>query len=157
MTSDSKPIVGITMGDPAGIGPEVIVKAYPQLWKDSRPIVVGDTETVNNAIGTCDVDLSVETVGSGGTARFDERTVPVVENDILAGCGRILSFISSRGVASRSTEATSNWPIVPLRAAFLGISIRNRRDSLFSPYLNTAVQGDTSFYPLETTHMQAKL
>lgn len=81
MTSDSKPIVGITMGDPAGIGPEVIVKAYPQLWKDSRPIVVGDAETINDAISICDVDLSVETVESAGTARFDERTVPVVDLD----------------------------------------------------------------------------
>lgn len=39
-----KPIVAITMGDPAGIGPEVILKALrdPRIKKASRPLILGD-------------------------------------------------------------------------------------------------------------------
>lgn len=39
-----KPIVAITMGDPAGIGPEVILKALsdPKIKKASRPLILGD-------------------------------------------------------------------------------------------------------------------
>ena len=39
-----KPIIGITMGDPAGNGPEITVKAlsHPDLYERCRPIVVGD-------------------------------------------------------------------------------------------------------------------
>ena len=38
-----KPVLAITMGDPSGIGPEIVVKALasPRLWSTSRPIVVG--------------------------------------------------------------------------------------------------------------------
>src|SRR6058998_3740495 len=39
-----KPTLGITMGDPAGIGPEVVVKALsaPEIYRVCRPFVVGD-------------------------------------------------------------------------------------------------------------------
>ena len=39
----SRPYLAITMGDPAGIGPEIIVKALasPRVWRVCRPIVVG--------------------------------------------------------------------------------------------------------------------
>ena len=38
-----KPILAITMGDPAGIGPEIVVKALasPRLWRVCRPVVIG--------------------------------------------------------------------------------------------------------------------
>jgi 4-hydroxythreonine-4-phosphate dehydrogenase len=40
----SKPIIAITMGDPAGIGPEVILKALadPVIRKVARPLILGD-------------------------------------------------------------------------------------------------------------------
>lgn len=45
------PIVAITMGDPAGIGPEVTAKALAQeaVWACCRPIVVGDVSTLEQA------------------------------------------------------------------------------------------------------------
>lgn len=38
-----KPLLAITMGDPSGIGPEIIVKALasPALWRACQPVVVG--------------------------------------------------------------------------------------------------------------------
>ena len=47
----STPIIGITLGDPAGIGPEVTVKALPSRIAvgDSRPIVLGDARVVRDA------------------------------------------------------------------------------------------------------------
>lgn len=43
-----RPRLAITMGDAAGIGPEVIVKALaaPQVWEWCTPLVVGDIETI---------------------------------------------------------------------------------------------------------------
>jgi len=42
--SDKLPIIGITMGDPAGIGPEIIVKALKDtsVTSMSHPVVLGD-------------------------------------------------------------------------------------------------------------------
>ncbi|NTW12201.1 MAG: hypothetical protein HGA30_02700, partial [Anaerolineales bacterium] len=49
-----KPIIGITMGDPAGIGPEIVVKSVlsPGILRACRPVVVGDKRIVKKALGT---------------------------------------------------------------------------------------------------------
>jgi len=47
----TKPIIAITMGDPAGIGPEVIVKALadPAIKKVARPLILGDWGVLQRA------------------------------------------------------------------------------------------------------------
>jgi len=40
----------ITLGDVAGIGPEIVVRAWPKLVTTSRPIVVGDGGWLENAV-----------------------------------------------------------------------------------------------------------
>jgi 4-hydroxythreonine-4-phosphate dehydrogenase len=46
-----KPLIGITMGDPAGIGPEIVVKALmnPKVRKASNPLVFGSFEVIKRA------------------------------------------------------------------------------------------------------------
>ena len=46
-----KPIVGITMGDPAGNGPEITIKAlaHEDIYDRCRPIVVGDAKMLVQA------------------------------------------------------------------------------------------------------------
>ena len=39
--SSAKPRIGITLGDPAGIGPEILVKALPEIAKRCHPVVFG--------------------------------------------------------------------------------------------------------------------
>ncbi len=40
----SKPVIAVTMGDPAGIGPEIVLKALadPLIRKVARPLILGD-------------------------------------------------------------------------------------------------------------------
>ncbi|HEY8476117.1 MAG TPA: 4-hydroxythreonine-4-phosphate dehydrogenase PdxA [Chloroflexota bacterium] len=59
-----RPILAITMGDPAGIGPEVIVKALadPEPYTLCRPLVVGDARTIEAAARTCGLALPVRAV-----------------------------------------------------------------------------------------------
>ncbi len=51
MPGATRPILAITMGDPAGIGPEVVVKtlAHPEVYAQARPVVVGDRATLERA------------------------------------------------------------------------------------------------------------
>lgn len=46
------PVVGITMGDPAGVGPEVIVKALARRepYEICRPLVIGDRKRLDKAM-----------------------------------------------------------------------------------------------------------
>ncbi|MDY6880888.1 MAG: 4-hydroxythreonine-4-phosphate dehydrogenase PdxA [Thermodesulfobacteriota bacterium] len=52
MSASNSPIIGITMGDPAGIGPEIIVKALadPSVYECSRPVVLGDSEVLSSIV-----------------------------------------------------------------------------------------------------------
>jgi len=49
---DKSPLIAVTMGDPAGIGPEVIIKALSlaEIHRLCRPVVVGDAGVMKNAM-----------------------------------------------------------------------------------------------------------
>ena len=53
-----RPVVGITMGDPAGIGPEVIVKALsdPQIRRLARFVIFGMNELLSYAADMAEID-----------------------------------------------------------------------------------------------------
>jgi len=73
-----RPTVAVTMGDPAGIGPEVVVTAYPALLDAADTFVVGDADVLRAAVSVCDSDLDVVAVESV-PATFDPETVPVLD------------------------------------------------------------------------------
>lgn len=52
LTTPNRPTLAITMGDPAGIGPEIIIKALasPIVWRLCHPIVVGSASVMRKAI-----------------------------------------------------------------------------------------------------------
>lgn len=47
-----KPIIAITMGDPSGIGPEVVLKALeePEVYKFCAPVVIGSREVLERSV-----------------------------------------------------------------------------------------------------------
>lgn len=57
-----KPYVGIPMGDPCGIGPEIIVKALTDeaVYNICNPVVIGSYDIINSAINICELNDSVE-------------------------------------------------------------------------------------------------
>ncbi|MEX1019098.1 MAG: 4-hydroxythreonine-4-phosphate dehydrogenase PdxA [Litorilinea sp.] len=52
----ARPLLAITLGDPAGIGPEVILKAlrHPALYTKCRPVVIGDQRILARAASWLD-------------------------------------------------------------------------------------------------------
>ena len=61
MINIEKPVVVVTMGDPCGIGPEVIAKALSEghIQNHCRPIVLGNTEALKEAVTVSDLEISV--------------------------------------------------------------------------------------------------
>lgn len=55
--ADDRPALAITMGDPTGIGPEILVKAlaYPKLHEIARLLVVADARVIENAARLCGI------------------------------------------------------------------------------------------------------
>lgn len=81
MSEQSRPLVGVTMGDPAGIGPEIIVSAYPRLLEAARPVVIGDADVLRRAVDVVGTDLEVVSVDSPGDATGDSTALPVIDLD----------------------------------------------------------------------------
>lgn len=67
MTGFTKPVLGVTMGDPAGVGPEVIVRALAEkrVWDWCRPLVLGDIKVIEQAHRLLGLDLSIRTLDPG--------------------------------------------------------------------------------------------
>lgn len=56
--------IAITMGDPAGIGPEVVVKSLTQksVYEKSIPVVIGDYEALQDAIRFSNLNLCLNEI-----------------------------------------------------------------------------------------------
>jgi 4-hydroxythreonine-4-phosphate dehydrogenase len=69
------PIIVITMGDPSGIGPEIIIKSLqsPDIAGMCVPLVIGDTLALERALSVCESALKVQEIA----AVEDARSVPV--------------------------------------------------------------------------------
>jgi len=63
-SSGMKPVLAITMGDPGGIGPEIIAKAlaHAEVYDRSRPLVIGERRALEAAVRITGRPLEVRTV-----------------------------------------------------------------------------------------------
>jgi len=66
MTAANNPVIAITIGDPTGVGPEVIVKAIAsgRLHSSCRPIVLGRTAILQKATELSGISLDIVEVDS---------------------------------------------------------------------------------------------
>ena len=82
--ADPRPIVAVTMGDPAGIGPEIIIKALSlaEVQRISRPVVIGDITTLNNALKFSKVaPVILNEIKRLDDAKFEMGTINVLNMD----------------------------------------------------------------------------
>jgi 4-hydroxythreonine-4-phosphate dehydrogenase len=68
----------ITLGDVAGIGPEIVAKAWPDLLRLGRPAVVGDPDWVRRGLELVGRRTAVVPVTTAGDAEPTAEVVPVV-------------------------------------------------------------------------------
>ena len=75
------PIVGITMGDPAGVGPEVVMKslARADAYALCRPLVIGDAKQLARAGSLLKLKLDVVSVPGPEKAKFTRGTVEAID------------------------------------------------------------------------------
>lgn len=81
MNLRSKPIVGITMGDAAGIGPEIVAKALDlkEIYEICNPLVIGDCGAMNEGIKTARVQLRLNAISNVKSAEFKHGAVDVLD------------------------------------------------------------------------------
>ena len=81
----SPPIVAITMGDAAGIGPEVCVKALASEHAPGicRALVIGDVARLRRAAEVARVDVGVRSIGSAGDAAFERGYIDCIDLGLI--------------------------------------------------------------------------
>ena len=81
------PLIGITMGDPAGIGPEIIVKALADrnIYGLCRPVVLGDPEILSSAILNCRIKVSLNIISNASEAKSIIGTIDLLAMSRLKG------------------------------------------------------------------------
>ncbi len=83
---NEKPIVGITMGDPAGNGPEITVQAlaHQDLYDRCRPIVIGDAKMLEQATHfTGRTDMKIHRCEKVSDAFFIPGTIDVLHLELI--------------------------------------------------------------------------
>jgi len=76
-----KPIIGITMGDAAGIGPEIIAKALSlkEIYDVCNPVVIGDSKAMNEGIKVARVQLEVHPIKDISEALFRYGKIDILD------------------------------------------------------------------------------
>jgi 4-phospho-D-threonate 3-dehydrogenase / 4-phospho-D-erythronate 3-dehydrogenase len=75
------PILAVTMGDPAGIGPEIAAKAFAKkkIYKICRPVLIGHPAIMEKALKIANVDLQIKTIQEISEADFKQGTIDIFE------------------------------------------------------------------------------
>ena len=66
MINCEKPIIGVTMGDPAGIGSEITLKTFlkTEIFEVCKPIVIGDLKILENTARSLNLKVSIRRIQS---------------------------------------------------------------------------------------------
>ncbi len=111
MIMKERPVIAITMGDAAGIGPEVIVKTLASggTYEICRPLVVGEGVTMQEAINLIDCPLELRIVNKASEVKGKSGTVDLLDlhnldradvtpGQICPSCGRAAMDYVSKAV-----------------------------------------------------------
>lgn len=122
-----KPIIAITMGDPASIGPEIAIKALlkKEIYDHCKPLIVGDASVFKNIVELLKLDAQINVITKVNEAKFELGKPDVLDlnnvviddlvfGEISAMCGDA-SFQAVKKVIelamAKEVDATVTGPI----------------------------------------------
>ncbi|MBR3304961.1 MAG: 4-hydroxythreonine-4-phosphate dehydrogenase PdxA [Christensenellaceae bacterium] len=124
----SRPIIAVTIGDPAGIGPEIALRAAadPEVVKRTRTVLIGSMDVIRRAMGFNSMpSLKLNIVSDPGKGLYEPGTVDIIDcgikglselpvGKISGECGKA-SFLYIKKAAELAlegkTDAVATAPI----------------------------------------------
>jgi 4-hydroxythreonine-4-phosphate dehydrogenase len=134
--------IAITMGDPAGIGPEIIVKAFQDtaLNRICRPVVVGDARHLQTTAQRFTPDLEVRALSSLSEASYEARCMNVID----------LGNVPPDIALGQSSEAGGKASVEFIRKA-TSLALENQVDAITTAPINKESMHRAGFiYPGHT-------
>lgn len=76
----------MTLGDAAGISPEIIIKTLSEeeVYKQVRPVVIGDTRVIKQALEITGKSLKIHPIKEVSEAQFEFGTIDIVDMENLS-------------------------------------------------------------------------
>ena len=104
--SDHRPLIAITMGDPAGIGPEVAAKALldHDMHKKYRPFVIGSAAAMSEALMLVDGEAATSVAHSLDDVNGTPGTIDVMDLENLD-----YGAVSQGHVSAEAGRASVEW------------------------------------------------
>jgi 4-phospho-D-threonate 3-dehydrogenase / 4-phospho-D-erythronate 3-dehydrogenase len=101
----SLPRIGITMGDPAGIGPEVVLKAVAETEVQSvcAPVIIGDAQLLAHTARTLDLPSGYDII------RFDESLPEDLPGPIIFHLDNVSGFIEPGVESGAAGKAAAGY------------------------------------------------
>ena len=135
MTKDL-PSIAITMGDPCGIGPEVVVKALsdPKVYGVCRPLVVGNIFAMNRAVEVTGLPITINAISDPTLAGDNPNIIDVLDihnlnpeditvGDISVPCGKAaMEWVTEAGnlALSGTVQGIATAPLNKEAASLAG-------------------------------------
>jgi len=81
----SLPLIGISMGDPAGIGPEIILKTLndPGIYTVCRPLIIGNSYILKKAVNLLCLPHQIHIIDDPGQGYFKFKTLDMIDIPLL--------------------------------------------------------------------------
>ena len=129
----NKPIIGISMGDPAGIGPEILVRtvADDAVNRVARCLVYGDALVIEKAVQESGLKLKVRAIGKPAEARFVAgSTAPINKESIQAAGVPYIGHTEMLAGLTGAHDPLTMFETLGLRVFFLSrhVSLRKSCD-----------------------------
>ena len=79
-------VIAITMGDPAGVGSEIVVKSLnnPAVYDECIPVVIGDYLAIKDALDFCNLSLNINKISDIRDARGQFGTIDLYDMNLLS-------------------------------------------------------------------------
>ena len=83
--SNTLPVIGITMGDAAGVGPEIIVKSFANdsLYSLAKAVVIGDARRLEQANQLLGTNVRVRAIQDVGDAAFERGVIDCIDLQLI--------------------------------------------------------------------------
>lgn len=123
-----RPLLGVTMGDACGVGPEVILKAlaHEEVYKICRPVVIGQIDFLKRDMSIAGVDLDIHVVNKPEDGQFNCGVV-----DVWQPIAVDVSQVTLAKVCPEAGRAAAEWAM-----AAIDLAMADRIDGIITAPLN---------------------
>jgi len=145
----TKPIIAISMGDPAGVGPEVTAKALARsdVMSCCRALVVGDAGTFRDAATLLNLSIAPRDIQDFADARFEPMAPDILD----------LATVDVRGVPKAKVSATAGKAAVEYIKTATELALTGRVQAIVTGPINKAALKAAGVSHIGHTELLAEL